>query len=76
MRLWKWGGHESACPTFLLFCTHCGLPALDPCFREEEGTRKAFCCRACRQVHVLVLELERIEIKTGKLREISHDAAH
>ena len=60
-------------PACLGTCAHCGLPAPAPCLREEsegsEGSegRLIFCCRACRQVFELALELSATDWVHAKL---------
>ena len=67
MRFWTLGARAGVRP--VLGCFHCGLPAPNPCFSSPAGDKeagrggeketRAFCCRACRQVHTLARELER-----------------
>ncbi len=57
MSLWSLGARTRTRPTCPVRCAHCGLPAPVPCFREGSENGPAFCCRACRQIYELALEL-------------------
>ena len=55
MSLWNLGARTRR--TYPVHCAHCGLPAPAPCFCEGHENGLAFCCRACRQIYELSLEL-------------------
>lgn len=58
MGLWNLSVFTRPRLSLAAYCAHCGLPAPAPCFRDGRGADgPAFCCRACRQVYDLALEL-------------------
>ncbi len=57
MNLWSLVARTRTRPACSVCCTHCGLPAPAPCFREGSESELAFCCRACCQVYDLMDDL-------------------
>lgn len=71
MSLWNLSARIRTRPICPVCCTHCGLPAPVPSFREGSENGPAFCCRACRQVYDLVRELAAAE-PMNKEKPLAH----
>ncbi len=55
MSLWSRGARTRLRPACPVLCAHCGLPAPAPIQGEAGGP--VFCCRTCRQIYALVVEM-------------------